>query len=77
MEKQTVAKFNGKYYLYWGENLVNLAVSDNLIDWYPNIDEKGNLRKVIAPRDGLFRQRTGPSAGPPALLTDKGIFIAI
>ena len=72
--KQTVAKFNGKYYLYWGENLVNLAVSDNLIDWYPNIDEKGNLRKVIAPRDGYFDSAL-TECGPPALLTDKGILL--
>jgi predicted GH43/DUF377 family glycosyl hydrolase len=72
--KQTVAKFNGKYYLYWGENLVNLAVSDNLIDWYPNLDDKGNLRKVFAPRNGYFDSAL-TECGPPALLTDKGILL--
>jgi len=72
--KQTVAKFNGKYYLYWGENLVNLATSENLIDWYPNVDEKGNLRKVIIPRDGNFDSAL-TECGPPALLTDKGILL--
>jgi predicted GH43/DUF377 family glycosyl hydrolase len=72
--KLTTTKFNGKYYLYWGENLVNLAVSDNLIDWYPNIDDKGNLRKVFAPRDGYFDSAL-TECGPPALLTDNGILL--
>lgn len=71
---QVVARFNGKYYLYWGENLVNLAVSDNLIDWYPNLDENGKLRKVISPRDGYFDSNL-TECGPPALLTDKGILL--
>jgi predicted GH43/DUF377 family glycosyl hydrolase len=72
--KLTVARFDGKYYLYWGENLVNLAVSENLIDWYPNLDENGNLRKVISPRDGHFDSAL-TECGPPALLTDKGILL--
>lgn len=72
--KQTVAKFNGKYYLYWGENLVNLAISDNLIDWYPNMDDKGNLRKVFEPRAGYFDSAL-TECGPPALLTNKGILL--
>lgn len=72
--KQTVARFGGKYYMYWGENAVNLAVSENLIDWYPNIDEKGELRKVIIPRSGYFDSAL-TECGPPALLTDKGILL--
>jgi predicted GH43/DUF377 family glycosyl hydrolase len=72
--KQTVAEFGGKYYMYWGENAVNLAVSENLIDWYPNIDEKGELRKVIVPRSGYFDSAL-TECGPPALLTDKGILL--
>ncbi len=72
--KQTVAKFNGKYYLYWGEKAVNLAVSDNLIDWYPNIGEKGELRKVFIPRSGYFDSAL-TECGPPAILTNKGILL--
>jgi len=69
-----VAKFKGKYYMYWGENRVNLAVSDNLTDWYPTIDEKGNLKEVILPRDGFFDSAL-TECGPPALLTDNGILL--
>ena len=72
--KQTVAKFKDKYYLYWGENAVNLAVSENLIDWVPNIDDKGNLRKVFIPRTGYFDSSL-TECGPPAMLTDKGILL--
>lgn len=73
-ENITVAKLNGKYLMYWGENLVNLAVSENLTDWYPSLDEHGNLRKVIVPRDGFFDSSL-TECGPPALLTDKGIIL--
>lgn len=73
-ENLTVAKFDGKYYMYWGENGVNLAVSENLTDWYPNVDENGNLRKVIIPRSGYFDSAL-TECGPPALLTDKGILL--
>ena len=69
-----VAKFNGKYYMYWGENKVNLAVSDNLTDWYPTIDDKGNLKEVILPRYGYFDSAL-TECGPPALLTDQGILL--
>ena len=72
--KQVVAKFNNKYYLLWGENLVNLAVSDNLIDWYPSRDEQGKLKKIIAPREGYFDSAL-TECGPPALLTEKGILL--
>ncbi|HAQ20180.1 MAG TPA: hypothetical protein DCR40_13260 [Prolixibacteraceae bacterium] len=71
---QTVAKFNGKFYMYWGEHGVNLAISDNLTDWYPNVDDKGNLRKIIVPRAGYFDSAL-TECGPPALLTDKGILL--
>ncbi|HWW40344.1 MAG TPA: hypothetical protein VNZ46_13595, partial [Pedobacter sp.] len=27
------AKINGKYWMYWGEGFINLAWSDNLVDW--------------------------------------------
>ncbi len=30
--------------MYWGENFVNLAWSDNLTDWYPVLNEKGDLK---------------------------------
>ena len=40
-------RINGKYWMYWGELFVNLAWSDNGKDWYPMLDAKGELMKVM------------------------------
>ena len=72
--KPVVAKIKRKYWMYWGEKFINLAWSDNLIDWYPTIDEKGELKKIISPRIGKFDSRL-TECGPPALLTNKGILL--
>jgi beta-1,2-mannosidase len=72
--RPVVAKINGKYWMYWGEHFVNLAWSDNLSDWYPSINEKGDLKKVIGPRSGKFDSNL-TECGPPALLTDKGVLL--
>ena len=31
--KQVIAKVNGKYLMYWGEHMVAVATSDDLINW--------------------------------------------
>lgn len=72
--KQVIAKFNGKYYMYWGELGVNLAVSENLIDWIPSVDKNGDLKMIIEPRDKYFDSSL-TECGPPALLTEKGILL--
>ena len=66
------AQINGKYWMYWGELGVNLAWSDNLIDWYPELDESGNLKYVITTRKGMFDSNL-TECGPPAIITKKGI----
>ncbi|MDX1285388.1 MAG: glycoside hydrolase family 130 protein [Draconibacterium sp.] len=38
-EKLIAAKINGKYWMYWGESNVYAATSDNLIDWYPVVNQ--------------------------------------
>ena len=68
------AKINGKYGMYWGENFVNLAWSENLIDWYPSVDEKEELTQVIGPRKNKFDSQL-TECGPPALITDEGIVL--
>lgn len=73
-DKIVAAKINGKYGMYWGEEFVNLAWSDNLIDWYPSLNEKGELRPVISPRKNKFDSRL-TECGPPALITDEGIVL--
>jgi beta-1,2-mannosidase len=73
-KKIIAAKVNGKYWMYWGENPMYLASSENLIDWIPVVDGQQELVKVMQSREKKFdSQLTEP--GPPALITDKGILL--
>lgn len=71
---QFIAKMNGKYWMYWGEQFVNLASSDDLVNWTPMVDENGDLLKVMAPRDGYFDSQL-TECGPPAIITKDGILL--
>ncbi|MBO4708316.1 MAG: family 78 glycoside hydrolase catalytic domain, partial [Kiritimatiellae bacterium] len=68
------AKIGGRYLMYWGEEFVNLATSDDLVNWNPVCDEKGELLRVIEPRKGKFDSAL-TECGPPAVLTRKGILL--
>jgi beta-1,2-mannosidase len=70
--KYVLSKINGKYWMYWGENGVNLAWSENLFDWYPLEDKDGKLEFVITPRKNKFDSHL-TECGPPAIITKKGI----
>lgn len=72
--KQVLAKINGKYWMYWGEQGVNLAWSENLYDWQPLLDEKGDLKYLIEPRKNKFDSHL-TECGPPAILTKQGVFL--
>ncbi|MEH6307170.1 glycoside hydrolase family 130 protein [Olivibacter sp. CPCC 100613] len=72
--KQVIAKVNGKYWMYWGENGVYGATSDNLIDWEPITDKQGVLKAFISPRAGYFDSDL-TECGPPAVLTEHGILL--
>ncbi len=73
-DKIVAAKVEGKYWMYWGENPMYIAYSENLIDWTPVITENQELRPVLIPRKKKFDSHlTEP--GPPALITDKGILL--
>ncbi len=72
--KQVIAKINGKYLMYWGERFVNLATSDDLINWTPTLNEKGDFQKLMTPRPGKFDSDL-TECGPPAIITDKGILL--
>ena len=72
--RQVLAKVNGKYFMYWGENWVAAATSDDLINWSPVLDEKGDLLKIITPREGYFDSAL-TECGPPSVVTDKGIVL--
>ena len=68
------AKIGGKYLMYWGEEFVNLATSDDLVNWSPACDANGDLLRVIEPRKGMFDSAL-TECGPPAVLTQKGILL--
>ena len=72
--KQVITKVNGKYMLYWGERFMNIATSDNLLNWMPMLDEKKELRAVLSPRPNYFDSDL-TECGPPAIITDKGILV--
>jgi len=72
--KLVAAKINGKYWMYWGEHFVNLASSDNLTDWYPLLDGRGELKSVMEIRHGKFDSDL-TECGPPAVITKKGIVL--
>ena len=62
-----IAKVGGKYIMYWGEGAVNVATSENLVDWR-------HEGMVMAPRAGFFDSAL-TEVGPAALLTKKGIVV--
>ena len=72
--KQVIARIDGKYWMYWGEKFVNVATSEDLVNWTPMLDENGDFLKVIVPREGNFDSDLS-ECGPPAVLTDKGILL--
>ena len=72
--KQVIATIGGKYYMYWGEKFVNVATSEDLINWTPMLDENGELLKVLIPREGKFDSEL-TECGPPAIMTEQGILL--
>ena len=72
--RPVLAQIDGKYWMYWGENLINLAWSENLYDWFPLLDDRDQLKAVIEPRKHKFDSQL-TECGPPALMTDMGIVL--
>ena len=73
-ERLIAARVNGKYWMYWGEWLVRLAWSDDLLNWHMVENAAGEPRVVLGPRPGKFDSPL-VEPGPPALLTDHGIVL--
>ncbi|OUP14700.1 hypothetical protein B5F32_19690 [Parabacteroides distasonis] len=72
--KQVITKVNGKYLMYWGEQMVAAAISDDLITWTPVLNDQNELLGLIYPRDNYFDSAL-TECGPPAIMTDKGILL--
>ena len=72
--RQVIKKVGGKYFMYWGEEHVFAATSEDLVNWTPIVNIDGSLKRLFSPRDGYFdSQLTG--CGPPAIYTPKGIVL--
>jgi predicted GH43/DUF377 family glycosyl hydrolase len=67
-------RVNGKYWMYFNVPDIMLATSDNLVDWTPLADSDGKVLKVLSPRPGYFDSWL-VEAGPPAILTERGIVL--
>jgi beta-1,2-mannosidase len=72
--RPVVAKIDGRYWMYWGEHFINLAWSDDLYNWVPLEDEKGELKRLVTTRPGKFDSDL-TECGPPAIVTDIGILL--
>lgn len=82
-------KINGKYWMYWGDQNIWAATSDDLIKWTPVEMKTGeqppialrgearnmpDLKIVVGTREKKFDCDLVES-GPPAMLTNKGILL--
>ena len=67
-------RINGKYWMYWGDAIVGLAHSDDLLDWTPVLNADSTLYDPLPRRRGLFDSGLS-EPGPPALVTDAGILV--
>ncbi len=87
--KIIATRVNGKYWMYWGDQFIWAAVSDDLVNWTPVEKSAGeadpvalkgqalnmpDLKIVIPTRAKKFDSDLVES-GPPAMLTDKGILL--
>jgi predicted GH43/DUF377 family glycosyl hydrolase len=72
--KQVIAKLNGQYWMYWGEENVYAATSADLVNWNPVTEKDGTLKKLMSPRQGYFDSNL-TECGPPAILTRAGILL--
>jgi beta-1,2-mannosidase len=87
--KVVATKIKGKYWMYWGDQNIWVAVSDDLLNWNPVEMAPGekppvalrgqaallpDLKIVIPTRTGRFDSDLVES-GPTAMLTPKGILL--
>ena len=73
-DRLVATKVNGQYWMYFNVPDIMIATSDDLVAWTPLADADGKLLKVLSPRAGYFDSWL-VEAGPPAILTDRGIVV--
>ena len=72
--KIIATKINDNYWMYWGDTNIYLAKSADLISWQPVEEDDGSLKVIFGPRKGYFDSDL-VEPGPPAILTDMGIWM--
>ena len=74
-DRLIAARVHGVYWMYWGEIQIRLATSKDLIHWTPVLDAATQQPRVLlAARAGRFDSGF-PEAGPPPVLTSRGIVL--
>jgi predicted GH43/DUF377 family glycosyl hydrolase len=82
-------RIRGKYWMYWGDQFIWAATSEDLINWTPVEKPSGEpnpvaLRgqaqnmpdlKIVIPTRAKSFDSDLVESGPPAMLTDKGILL--
>ncbi|HMQ07175.1 MAG TPA: glycoside hydrolase family 130 protein [Saprospiraceae bacterium] len=73
-DRPVAVKIQDKYWMYIGVPQIRLAFSTDMVQWQPLEDHDGEWISVLNPRPGYFDSWL-VEAGPPPLLTDKGIVV--
>lgn len=68
------AQVDGYYWMYWGEGIVHVARSADLVHWIPIEDGTGSPFPALNPRPKHFDSNF-PEAGAPGVLTRDGIVV--
>jgi predicted GH43/DUF377 family glycosyl hydrolase len=73
-DRNIAMKISNRYWMYWGEGNINLAMSLDLIHWKPVETDNKDLLPALVPRKGFFDSGL-VEPGPPATLTTGGILL--
>lgn len=87
--KIIAARIKGKYWMYWGDQNIWIATSDDLIHWtpvemsageQPPIELRGQAKqmpqlKIVVPTRNKKFDSDLVECGPPAMITEKGILL--
>ncbi len=82
-DRHVAAKINGKYWMYWFNDVddrtsltrhICCSTSKDLKNWDPVMEQDGTMKVVLKPRKGMFDSRLN-EPGPHALVTNKGIVL--
>ncbi len=73
-DRLVAARINGRFWMYWGEIEVGLAVSEDLVHWSPVETSPGKPLVLLRARPGKA-DSAFPETGPPPVRTAQGILM--